>query len=334
MLPPGARERRGCAPRVRVGGVELHVSGHDRTPASSRRVILLAALLLPLAGCAPVAGTPPAAPPPSPPPGPAPVRPATLKRFAELERRFDARLGVYAVHTGTGRELTHRADERFALCSTFKMLAAAAVLDRNPPGHLDVRVRYGPGDLERNSPIAEQHLDGGMTIRELCDAAVRYSDNTAANLLLDDLGGPAAITAFARSLGDEVTRLDRREPELNSVVPGDERDTTSPRALATDCRELVLGERLDGPDRALLTEWLVGNTTGGTRIRAGLPAGWRVGDKTGTGSYGTVNDVAVVWPPGAPPLVVAILSSRSAADASADDALLAQTATSVADELG
>ncbi|WP_433559807.1 class A beta-lactamase [Pseudonocardia xinjiangensis] len=289
-------------------------------------------MLAPLAGCAPRAGTPSTAAPP--PPGPAPVRPAALERFAELERRFDARLGVYAVHTGTGQELTHRADERFALCSTFKMLAAAAVLDRNPPEHLDVRVRYGSGDLASYSPVTERHVGGGMTIRELCDAAVRYSDNTAANLLLDDLGGPAAITAFARSLGDEVTRLDRREPDLNSAVPGDERDTTSPRALATDARELVLGERLDGPDCALLTDWLVRNTTGDTRIRAGLPAGWRVGDKTGTGSYGTVNDVAVVWPPAGPPLVVAILSSRSAADASTDDALLAQAATAVARELG
>jgi beta-lactamase class A len=289
-----------------------------------RRALLGAALLLPLAGC----GSPaPAAAPPAPAP---PAAPRT-DRLTELERRFDTRLGVYALDTGSGRELAHRGDERFAMCSTFKALAAAAVLDGTPPEHLDDRVRYTQADLVDYSPVTEQHVADGMTIRELCDAAVRFSDNTAGNLLLADLGGPGGITAFARSLGDQVTRLDRTEPELNTAIPGDERDTTSPRAIAGLLNAVVLGDRLGPDDRAQLTGWLVGNTTGDARIRAGVPQGWRVGDKTGTGSYGTSNDVGVVWPPDRAPIVLAILTSRTAEDAETDEALLAE-ATRVAVE--
>ncbi|OZM79878.1 class A beta-lactamase [Pseudonocardia sp. MH-G8] len=290
-----------------------------------RRTLLGAALLLPLAGC----GSPaPTAAPPAAPPAPAPT-----DRLAELERRFDARLGVYALDTGSGREVAHRADERFAMCSTFKALAAAAVLDATPPEHLDQRVHYAQADLVDYSPVTEQHVADGMTIRELCDAAVRFSDNTAGNLLLADLGGPGGITALARSLGDDVTRLDRIEPELNTAIPGDERDTTSPRAMAGCLDALVLGDRLGPDDRALLTGWLVGNTTGDARIRAGVPDGWRVGDKTGTGSYGTTNDVGVVWPPDRAPIVLVLLSSRTTEDADNEDALLAEATRVVVEGL-
>jgi beta-lactamase class A len=288
--------------------------------------VLGAALLLPLAGCAS-----PAAPPPPAPPAPDPVR---TDRLPELERRFDARLGVYALDTGTGRELAYRADERFAMCSVFKALAAAAVLRRTPPEYLDERVHFTQADVIDPSPIAAQHIADGMTIRELCDAAVRYSDNTAGNLLLADIGGPAGITELARSLGDEITRLDRTEPELNTAIPGDERDTTTPRAIAGSLRALVLADNLDAADRTQFTEWLVGNTTGDERIRAGLPAGWKVGDKTGTGSYGAANDVAVAWPPGAAPIALAVLTSRAAENATRDNALLAEAAAVVAQELG
>jgi beta-lactamase class A len=296
-----------------------------------RRAVLGAALLLPLAGCASPTVPPPTVPPSPVPPAPEPVR---TDRLLELEQRFDARLGGYTLDTGTGRELAYRADERFAMCSVFKALAAAAVLHRTPPEYLDRRVRYTEADLIDPSPIAVRHVAEGMTIRELCDAAVRYSDNAAGNLLLADVGGPAGITAFARSLGDDVTRLDRTEPELNTAVPGDERDTTTPRAIAGSFRTLVLGDHLDPADRTLFTEWLVGNTTGDERIRAGMPAGWRVGDKTGTGSYGTANDVAIVWPPGAAPIALAVLTSRATEDATRDNALLAQAAAVVAQELG
>lgn len=279
-------------------------------------------MLLPLAGCAAAPSAPPVVPAP-----PAPD-------FDALEARFDARLGVYAVDTGSGREIVHRADELFPMCSTFKALGVAAVLDRTPAAHLDDRVRYAAADLLEYAPIAEQNVTTGMTIRELCDASIRYSDNTAANLLLADLGGPAEVTRFVRELGDPVTRLDRTEPELNTAVPGDERDTTSPRAIAGLYRELVLGERLDPADRDLLTGWLVGNTTGAEEIRAGLPTAWRVGDKTGSGSYGTANDVAVAWPPDRAPVVVATLSTRPARDAVADPALLAGAARAATAALG
>jgi beta-lactamase class A len=195
-------------------------------------------------------------------------------------------------------------------------------------------VHFTQADVIDPSPIAAQHVADGMTIRELCDAAVRYSDNTAGNLLLADIGGPAGITELARSLVDGITRLDRTEPELNTAIPGDERDTTTPRAIAGSLRALVLADNLDAADRTQFTEWLVGNTTGDERIRAGLPAGWKVGDKTGTGSYGAANDVAVAWPPGAAPIALAVLTSRAVENATRDNALLAEAAAVVAQELG
>jgi beta-lactamase class A len=295
-------------------------------PALGRRAMLRAALVLPLAGCAPAPAAPAA-------PAPAPPVPEPDGRWVELERRFDARLGVYAVDTGTDRELAHRADERFAFCSTFKVLAAGAVLDRNPIEHLDVRVAYTREDLVAYSPVTEQHVTGGMTIGELCDAAIRFSDNTAGNLLLRELGGPGAVTDFARSLGDGVTRLDRREPDLNSAVPGDERDTTTPRAIARDYRDLVLGDRLDAAKRDRLTGWLLTNTTGDARIRAGVPAGWRVGDKTGTGDYASANDVAILWPPAGGPIALAVLTSQATQDATVDNALIAEAAAVVTEVL-
>ena len=296
-------------------------------PTVGRRAVLGAALLLPLMGCS-RAPSPPAPSPPAP--GPTTAAPA---RLAELETRFDARLGLYAVHTGTGRELAHRADERFALCSTFKVLAVAAMLAKTPPDHLQTQIRYGASEVVENSPVTAGHVADGLTVAELCDAAIRYSDNTAGNLLLDDIGGPGAVTDYARLLGDGVTRLDRRETELNSAIPGDDRDTTSPRAIAGDLRDLVLGDRLDPADRALLTDWLVRNTTGGARIRAGLPPDWRVADKTGSGSYGTANDIAVVWPPDGAPIVLAVLSTRDGREEQADNALIAQAAAVTAAEL-
>lgn len=290
-----------------------------------RRDLLRATLLLPLAGCA---AEPVAAPEGAGPPVPA------APDLAGLEGAFAARLGVYALDTGSGREIAHRADERFPMCSTFKTLGVAAVLDGTGPAHLDDVVRYTEADLLGYAPITERNVATGMTIRELCDASIRFSDNTAANLLLADVGGPERVTAFVRELGDPVTRLDRTEPELNTAIPGDERDTTSPRAIAGLYRELVTGRRLDAADRELLTGRLVGNTTGDAQIRAGLPAGWRVGDKTGSGEYGTGNDVAVIWPPDRAPIVLATLSTKAAPDAVDDPALLAEAARLVVTALG
>ncbi|MFE9746943.1 class A beta-lactamase [Saccharothrix saharensis] len=302
----------------------------------SRRAFLGAAALLPLAGCARETTPPQSSPAPAGTPSPAPSpSPVPHDHLIGLERRFDARLGVYAVNTGTGAAVEHRADERFAFCSTFKGLAAAAVLHRNPLSHLDAVVRYAEGDLMASSVITRQHLATGMTIRQVCDAAVRHSDGTAGNLLLRDLGGPAGLTAYARALGDTVTRCDRFEPDLTTAVPDDPRDTTSPRAIGEDYRKIVLGDALDADKRAFLRDLLERNATkaGTLRVRAGVPQGWTVADKTGTGDYGTVNDIAVVRPPDAAPLVVSIMSSKATADAAYDQALLAEAAAYVVDVL-
>ncbi|MER7334148.1 MULTISPECIES: class A beta-lactamase [unclassified Micromonospora] len=307
-------------------------------PTITRRALLGMAALSPLAGCAKdrpsaVAPSAPAASASSSPAASASSFPTAAAddqhdRLVELERRFDARLGVYALATGTGVTIAHRADERFAFCSTFKGLAAAAVLAHNPLSHLDTVVRYTEGELLKSAVVTRKHVATGMTIRQLCDAAVRYSDGTAGNLLLRDLGGPARLTAYARSLGDTVTRMDRIEPEIVSAVPGDPRDTTSPRAIGTDYQRIVLGDALPADKRAFLRDLLERNATGAgaRRVRAGVPDGWTVADKTGTGDYGTLNDIAVVWPPGSAPLVVSIMSSKATRDAEYDQALIAEAA--------
>jgi beta-lactamase class A len=253
--------------------------------------------------------------------------------FVALERRHRARLGVYALATGTGATVAYRADERFALCSNFKTLAVAAVLHQNPLGHLDKRVTYTKADVDSISPITENHVATGMTIRQLCDAAIRHSDGTAGNLLVRDIGGPARLNAYLRELGDTVSRMDRYEPGLNRDRPKDPRDTTTPRAIATDHDKLVLGDALTAGKRALLNGWLERNTTGGERIRAGLPKGWKVADKTGTGDYGRANDVAVVWPSHAAPLVVAIMSDRSGYHTPPEDVLIAEATRKVVSAL-
>ena len=232
-----------------------------------------------------------------------------VARLAALERRHGGQLGVAILDTVGGRRINHRGEERFPMCSTFKWLAAALVLARVDRGEerLDRRVVFDAKDLVSYSPVTEKHAGApGMTVAELCDAAVTLSDNTAGNLLLASFGGPAALTAFARSIGDTRTRLDRIEPELNEALPGDPRDTTTPAAMLGDLRELLLGDTLSPASRAQLTAWLVANKTGDARLRAGVPADWRAGDKTGTSNNrGATNDVAILWPPGRGPLLVA-----------------------------
>ncbi|MFC0625215.1 class A beta-lactamase [Kribbella deserti] len=310
----------------------------------SRRAFFGTAALIPLAACSPDQAAPNAsAPSPTtttpPEATPSPTPRTTPKAKADqaaqgqligLERKYGARLGVYALNTGTGATLAYRADERFAFCSTFKGMAAAAVLHHHPLSHLETLVTYTKADLLKRAPITGRHLATGMTIRQLCDAAVRYSDGVAGNLLLRELGGPAQLTAYLRSLGDNVSRMDRIEPAITQATPGDPRDTTTPRAFGTDYQRVVLGDALPPDKRAFLRDLLVRNTTGGQRIRAGLPRGWTVADKTGTGDYGTLNDIAIAWPPNKPPLVLAIMSSKPSRDAPYNQALLAEAATHAA----
>jgi beta-lactamase class A len=236
--------------------------------------------------------------------------------FAAIEADFGGRLGVMARDTGNGDEMLYRVDERFAMCSTFKWVLTAMILsqvDRSEIA-LDRQVSYGAGDLLDYAPVTRKHASAGaMTVEALCRAAVTVSDNTAANLLLKLAGGPAGLTAFLSDCGDTVTRLDRYEPELNTNLAGDERDTTTPRAMLGTMDSILLGEVLSAASRRHLIGWLKETTTGRTRLRAGLPQGWLAGDKTGTGENGAANDVAIVWPPGREPILIASYLSGSGA---------------------
>jgi beta-lactamase class A len=238
------------------------------------------------------------------------------KHLAWIEEREGGRLGVAIIDTETGWALEHRADERFPMCSTFKLLAAAAALKRVDEGavRLDQTIAYGPSDLLDYAPIAKAHVaQGGMTLADLCAAAIEWSDNTAGNLILQAVGGPAGFTQFASSLGDSVTRLDRNEPSLNAATPGDERDTTSPRAMAEDMRQVLLGDVLSEASRRQLEAWLIDDKVCDKRLRAGLPLSWRIGDKTGAGDHGTANTIAIIWPPDRTPIIAAVYYTESSA---------------------
>ncbi len=237
--------------------------------------------------------------------------------IADIESRVGGRVGVYAVDTESGKVLAHRPDERFAMCSTFKWVLAATVLAQVERNLLSLgsHVLYGHADLLAYAPVTSKHVAAGfMTVSDLTRAAIVVSDNTAANLLLSKVGGPSVVTEFARSCGDAVTRLDRNEPTLNDNVAGDLRDTTSPRAMATLMRKVLCGDRLSPESRDLLLQGLRDCETGHDRLRAKLPKSWVVGDKTGTGEHGAVNDVAIAIPPGRSPILIAAFLSEGSAD--------------------
>jgi beta-lactamase class A len=256
---------------------------------------------------------------------------ADAGRWREIEASVGGRLGVAVLDTATGQLAGHRLDERFAMCSTFKALAAGLALARVDAGQerLDRRVAIAPSDLLEWAPTAREHVGTGMTVAELCEAAITVSDNTAANLLLASMGGPAGVTAFLRRIGDATTRLDRNEPTLNEARPGDPRDTSTPRAMARTLRTLALGSALTEASRAQWLAWMTANTTGAKRLRAGVPADWRVADKTGTGSRGTTNDMGLLWPPRRAPLVVVSYLTECKASSDAREAALADVARSV-----
>lgn len=246
-------------------------------------------------------------------------------RVRDLESAAQGRLGVHLLDLANGHEYGYRSDERFLMLSSFKLMASALVLHRADTGHdsLDRRIPYTKADLADWSPVTDRHVDGhGLTLAELCEATITTSDNTAANLILSSYGGPTALTAFARQLGDTVTRLDRFEPELNLGHADQMLDTTTPRAMLGLMRKLTLGDALSPTSREQLQRWLLANTTGGRRLKAGIPADWRIGDKTGTHQTGA-NDIGLIWPPGRPPLLVTAYLAESAADARMRDATIA-----------
>lgn len=302
---------------------------------TTRRHVLTAALAglgAALTGCGTAAApsTPASAPPPStaPPDDPA---------LAALERRSGGRLGVHALDTGNGATVSHRGGERFLMASTAKLPLAAAVLHRaaTEPALLDRLVRYRPEALLEYAPVTAENVTTGMTVADLCHAALTVSDNTAANLLLELLGGPSAVTAFARGVGDATTRFDRTEPDLNVTTgPDDERDTTTPAAIVGTIRAVTLGNGLHPAGRERLTAWLVANTTGDATIRAGVPAGWVVGDKTGTGAQGERNDVGIVLSPDRAPLVLAVYTDPDDPESVGNSTIAEATAIAVRQLVG
>ncbi|MBB6483125.1 class A beta-lactamase [Rhizobium lusitanum] len=259
------------------------------------------------------------------------------KQLAALEKKIGGRLGVSVLDTETNISLGSREEERFPLCSTYKALAVGFVLARVDQGveKLDRRVTYGKDVVVTYSPETEKHAGTeGMTVAELCGAAITLSDNTAGNLLLESFGGPAALTAWLRSTGDTETRLDRNEPDVNQATKDDPRDTTTPDAMLDTIGLLTLGNTLSETSRDQLVNWLVGNTTGNNRLRAGLPKEWKIGDKTGTGNNGSYADIAVIWPPERGPVLVTTFVAETTAPAKDVEAAFAEISKIVVGMVG
>ncbi|ACY32826.1 UNVERIFIED_CONTAM: class A beta-lactamase [Comamonas sp. A-3] len=254
--------------------------------------------------------------------------------LAALEIQAQGRFGLYVLDTVSGAEAGWRGDERFPMCSTFKTLLAARMLYLAQRDEIRLwrKLYYSPSEVVAWSPISEKRAgaNGGMTVQELCEAMVLVSDNTAANVLLEASGGPAALTQWLRELGDGITRLDRNEPSLNTALPGDERDTTTPQAMVQSLQKLLLGDVLEGYARALLQQWLVDSRTGDKRVRAGMPGDWTVGGKTGSGERGTACDTLIVWPTAqSAPLLVTAYLTGSPLDGAGREAVLARAGEAI-----
>jgi beta-lactamase class A len=305
-----------------------------RRPIHSLTALAIAVVAV-LAGCSSTgAESPPTSPRASATRTADPRSEAAARALAELESQYAATLGVYAVDTGTGRSVGYHQDDRFAYASTSKVLLAGAVLARSSDEQLDAVVPYTSDDLVSYSPITETMAGAGMPLRDVIAAALQKSDNTAANLLFRQLGGPAELEKSLRALGDETTEVERTEPNLNEAIPGDPRDTSTPRALAADLRAYALGDELSEERRRLLVDDMTGNATGDPLIRAGAPTGWTVSDKSGAASYGTRNDIAVLTAPGHAPVVMVVLSRKADKDATYDNTLVADTAKVLSTALG
>lgn len=257
--------------------------------------------------------------------------------FAALEKRSGGRLGVAALDKATGARLAHRADERFAMCSTFKFVAAAAVLAAVDQGKLklDKSISYGKADLQDYAPVAKEHVaEGALSLEVLCRAAVEMSDNTAANLILKEIGGPAGWTAYVRALGDATSRLDRTEPSLNTADEGDPRDTTTPEAMMGTLDALMVGNALSETSRKKLEEWMLTGTVTGPLIRAGVPKTWQVADKSGSGGHGTRNDVGIIYRPEKAPILASIYFTGSDLDMPGRNKVIADAAAIIAARFG
>ena len=257
--------------------------------------------------------------------------------LAAYERETGGRIGLYAENLASGAKIAWRADERFVMCSTFKASLAACVLARVDRGEdrLADMIAYKAQDLLDYAPVAKHYLpEGAMSVSDMCKAMVELSDNTCANLLLARVGGPAALTAFWRTTGDTVSRLDHYEPELNRSPPGDPRDTSTPAAMAGNLRRFLLGDVLSHASRAHLTEWMVGCKTGNNRLRAGLPKAWKVGDKTGNNGKDACGDIAMAWPSAGGPVLICAYTQGGKPTAQQFEAVFAEIGRMAGQQLG
>ena len=253
-----------------------------------------------------------------------------MTQMLSLTQKYGGRLGIYAINTTNGDTLSYNARQRFPVCSTSKSMVVGAVLKKSmeDPSLLSKVVHYSKIDLVKSgyTPVTKQYVKTGMTVKALSAAAISYSDNAAANLLMKQLGGPKGVTTFARSIGDVRFNLVRYEPHLNTAIPGDKRDTSTPRAMTQSLQKLVLGKELSVSQQQMLKKWLIANTTGNAKIRAGVPKNWIVGDKTGEGRYGTTNDIAVIWPPHCRPIILSIYYTQDTENASHNQTIIAKAA--------
>lgn len=260
---------------------------------------------------------------------------ALVNKAQEIENRLGARVGLAVYDTGRNASWLYHADQRFPMTSTFKALACGALLHQVDTGRtaLDRTVRIAKFDLIPYAPVMEKLVGQEVSLATICAAALRTSDNVAGNKVLESIGGPDGLTRFLRSIGDATTRLDRREPDLNEAKPDDARDTTTPAAVATSLRALVLGDALSSSSRKQLMAWLVANEVGGPLLRAGLPVGWQIGDRTGAGGYGSRGVIAVTWPPGRAPIVAAIYITGTDASMDRRNLAIAELGTALATDV-
>ncbi|MEV0590512.1 class A beta-lactamase [Nonomuraea cavernae] len=263
------------------------------------------------------------------------------KQLRELEISYQGRIGAFAIDTGTGKTISYRGGERFPSRSTFKAILCGAILAKartTDPGLLNRTLRWTAREVVSDSPITElpENIKNGMTTERLCHATITVSDNTAGNVLLKQIGGPAGLTRYYRSLGDPIGRLDRWEPELNDWKPGEKRDTIKPASMARSLQKLTVGSTLHVQDRQRLNGWLRASITGTERIRKGLPPHWIVGDKTGggAGAYAPGSDIAVAWPPTGAPVIIAVYTNRNDPAATMDNSVIAKTAALLVRGLG
>ena len=253
--------------------------------------------------------------------------------LADLENKYNAVIGVYAVDMENGKKICYKPDTRFSYCSTHKVFTAAELLRQKNTSDLNEIRKFSAEDILSYAPITKDHVADGMTLAEICSASLRWSDNTAANLILQEIGGVENFKVALKNIGDQTTKPARNEPELNLFNPKDNRDTSTPRQMVKNLQVYIFGDILSDDKKKLLIDWMSDNSITDTLIKAETPQGWKVIDKSGSGDYGARNDIAVIYPPNRKPIVMAIMSRRTEKNAKSDDAMIAEAAKRIFDNL-